>query len=111
MANKLDTERSNFKPIFLLVWLIMGGVFGLLLGLSQGGSFDQILSMTLGGALASIVYALMGLFIDGVVNHRWRFHQIEYPTWYWYIYPIVAVIAIFIGILVATFKWSSRSRN
>lgn len=105
MKNQLDTGKSKFKLIFLLVWSVLGGVFGILAGLSQGVSFDGVLSVTLNCALGCAVYGIIGVFIDGVVNHRWRFHQIEYPTLYWYIYPIVFIIAIFIGMTIAMLRY------
>lgn len=106
MANQLNTGKSKFKPIFLLVWFIIGGLFSILVCLSQSVSFSEILSVSFGTGLGSIVYGLMGFCIDAAVNQRWHFNQIEYPICYWYIYPIVAIFLLFISLLVATFKWA-----
>jgi len=92
------TERTGFNSKVFTSWIFLGLIFGLIfgiLGLGQEEGSDLFFKFLIAFPIVSCLFGLIGLGFTSI-----RGGYTEYPGWYWWIFPIVAWIAIGFGIFV-----------
>jgi hypothetical protein len=89
-------ERFGFGARVFCSWISLGLGLGLVnlliyiaLGLGTTLSLETVAAGFIGGSLLSCVYGLIGVGIDSIRGRR-----VEYPGWYWWVFPIATFLFV-----------------
>jgi hypothetical protein len=100
---------SKFQLKYVGIWYLIGFGMGLVLtiatligeGFSQFGS--ALLITVIGLPLGFIIWGFIGLAI-ATLNHGFKFNNVMYAKWIWYIYPFYTIYALGFGLAFGVLK-------
>lgn len=101
-------ERFGFGARVFCSWISLGLGLGLglgfvnVLGLGSALSWENVVESLIGGCIGGIFlscgYGLIGVVIDSIRGRR-----VEYPGWYWWIFPIATFLSILLWMTFGLF--------
>lgn len=95
-------ERFGFGARVFSSWISLGlglGLVNILIsGLGGTLSWETVVGGFIGGLVLSCGYGLIGVGIDFIRGRR-----VEYPGWYWWVFPIATFLSILLSLTFGLF--------